>query len=304
MKKSLVTLCCAGLAMITAGAALFGSGRTEAAIPSPASLADTFYGQRPIVAERQFDVDVVVNGRPLEEYYARGRSYVEALEGAEYEIRIHNPLPYRVAVALSVDGLNSIDARRTTAWNASKWVIGPYDTIEIGGWQMSSEQARRFYFTNERDSYAAKLGQAANLGMISAVFFRERRPIPIPITPSPRPYPKGEDDGARDRRSENQSRAPSASGEGLGAAKERRDAQVQTDDEYAATGIGRSVRNDVRFVDMDLDSRPAADVTIRYEYYPALVRLGILPRHYPRPDTLRRREGSTGFEDRRFSPEP
>ncbi len=304
MKKSLVTLCCAGMAMITAGAALFASGRTEAALSSTANLADTFYAQRPIVAERQFDVDVVVNGRPLEEYYARGRSYVEATEGAEYEIRIHNPLPYRVAVALSVDGLNSIDARRTTAWNASKWVIGPYDTIEIGGWQMSSERARRFYFTTERDSYAAKLGQAANLGVISAVFFRERRPIPIPIAPPPRPLPRGEDDGARDRRPENKSRAPSASSEGLGAGNERREAQVQRDDEYAATGIGRSVRNDVRFVDMDLDSRAAADVTIRYEYYPALVRLGILPRHYARPETLRRREGSTGFEDRRFSPEP
>jgi hypothetical protein len=55
---------------------------------------------------------------------------------------------------------------------------------------------------------------------------------------------------------------------------------------------------------MDLDSRPAAEVTLRYEYYPALVRLGILPRRYDRPDSLRRREGAKGFEDRRFSPEP
>ena len=78
----------------------------------------------------------------------------------------------------------------------------------------------------------------------------------------------------------------------------------QPDDEYAATGIGRSVRNDVRWVNMDLDSRPAGDVVIRYEYYSALVRLGILPRRYERPDPLRRREGARGFEDRRFSPEP
>ncbi|MCR6679546.1 hypothetical protein NVV43_29305, partial [Escherichia marmotae] len=80
------------------------------------------------------------------------------------ELQIRNPLPERVAVALSVDGLNSIDARHTSAWNSSKWVIEPYGTITIGGWQMSSERARRFYFTNERDSYAAKLGQTANVG--------------------------------------------------------------------------------------------------------------------------------------------
>ena len=126
-----------------------------------------------------------MNGRPLAEYYARGRTYVEALQGAEYELRLRNPSPDRVAVALSVDGLNTIDARHTSAWNASKWVIEPYQTITISGWQMSSERARRFYFTNERDSYGAKLGQTANLGVISAVFFRERRPI-TPMTP---PYP-------------------------------------------------------------------------------------------------------------------
>ena len=115
------------------------------------------------------------------------------MKGAEYEIRIRNPYPFRVAVALSVDGLNSIDARRTSAWNASKWVIAPYSTIHVSGWQMSSERARHFYFTTERDSYAAKLGQPANLGAISAVFFRERRPIPVPITP---PRPIYEEDGS------------------------------------------------------------------------------------------------------------
>jgi hypothetical protein len=55
---------------------------------------------------------------------------------------------------------------------------------------------------------------------------------------------------------------------------------------------------------MELDSRSAAEVVIRYEYYPALVRLGVLPRRYERPDPLRRREAARGFEDRRFSPEP
>ena len=63
-----------------------------------------------------FDVDVVVEGYPLEAIYGRGRRYVEAREGSEYELVVRNPLPVRVAVALSVDGLNTIDARRTSAW--------------------------------------------------------------------------------------------------------------------------------------------------------------------------------------------
>src|SRR6185437_13262454 len=131
-----------------------------------------------------FELEVLVDGRPLAEYRSRGRTYVEALRGAEYEVRLRNSSPDRVAVALSVDGLNTIDAQQTSAWNASKWVIEPYQTITITGWQMSSERARRFYFTNERDSCGAKLGQTANLGVISAVFFRERRPITM-VTPYP-----------------------------------------------------------------------------------------------------------------------
>jgi hypothetical protein len=77
------------------------------------------------------------------------------------------------------------------------------------------------------------------------------------------------------------------------------------DDEYAATGIGRSMTNDVWSVQMDLESSPAAEVTLRYEFRDALVRLGVLPRnHPPQPDPLRRRERARGFEDRQFSPEP
>ena len=191
-------------------------------------------------SQSSFELDVLVDGRPLNEYYSRGRTYVDAIQGAEYELRLRNNSADRVAVALAVDGLNTIDARHTSAWNASKWVIEPYQTITISGWQMSAERARRFYFTNERDSYGAKLGQTANLGVIAAVFFRERS-RPVPVTPG---YPVTRD----------KMEAPSAQ-------SMRRD-----DDENAATGIGRNVRNDVRWVDMDLDSRAAGEVTIRYEY--------------------------------------
>jgi hypothetical protein len=194
--------------------------------------------ERTTRAYPNFQLDVMVNGRPLGEYYARGRTYVEALQGAEYELRLRNDSADRVAVALSVDGLNTIDARHTSAWNASKWVIDPYQTITISGWQMSSERARRFYFTNERDSYGAKLGQTANLGVISAVFFRERQ-RPVPVTP---PYPI-----TRDKMEAPQSAR-------------------RADEENAATGIGRNVRNDVSWVDMELDSRPVGEVMIRYEY--------------------------------------
>ncbi len=306
MRRKLLALSCAGLCVAALAVLASAWPRVEAGGAS-ANVETVFAGtvaEPADVRYEGFEVEVLVYGRPVEQYLARGRRYVEALRGAEYELRIRNPLGVRVAVALSVDGLNTIDARRSPAWNASKWVIGPYQTITIRGWQMSSARARQFYFTTERDSYGAKLGQTANLGVISAVFFRER--TPVTVVPPPRPY---EDRDRRGQRDESGADAPSSAPEtsaGANSAKSRRaDVYPQPDDEAAATGIGRNVRNDVRWVNMDLDSRPAAEVNVRYEYREGLIKLGIIPRpSYPYPDPTDRRERSTGFEDRRYSPEP
>ena len=262
---------------------------------------------RPIRRE-PFEVEVLVGGVPLEKYPARGRLYVEALRGEEYAIRVRNPLPVRVAVALSVDGLNTIDARRSAAWDASKWVIQPYGTITVSGWQVSRERARRFYFTDERDSYADKLGRPEDLGLITAVFFRERAGH-SEITPRPRPRPLGtgraEGGQGRERsaRGSTQQSTPPAQAQSRAQSDSR--AVEPADEDYAATGMGRDVGHDVRFVNLDLERRASAEVVIRYEYRPALVRLGILPRpHTAARDALRRRERARGFEDGRFSPEP
>lgn len=216
----------------------------------------TVVPRRPPIVAPRFEVDVMVDGRPLSEYESRGRTLVEAIRGEEYEIRLRNRSSDTVAVALSVDGLNTIDASRTSPWNASKWVIEPYQTITIRGWQMDSDYARRFYFTTERDSYAAKLGVRSELGVISAVFYRERRRV-VPITPPPcrMPCPMDSQETQSSANSQMSAQAPTA-----GASKSSR-----SKDE-AATGIGRSVRHDVEYVDMELESRPAAEVTICYDY--------------------------------------
>ena len=249
-----------------------------------------------------FDVEVLVGGSPLEALYGRGRRYVEAQEGAEYDLLLRNPLPVRVAVALSVDGLNTIDARRTSAWEASKWVIEPYGTVRISGWQMSSSRARRFYFTTERDSYAARLGRTSDLGVITAVFYREATPRPYPAVPPPydpiRPRGRSEQQTEREAPERAEDKA-SRSGSGAVAATPRRD-----DDAYAATGIGRSVEYDVEWIHMSLERSPAAELTIRYEYRDALMRLGVLPRPWRDDGALRRRERARGFEGPGYCPEP
>src|SRR6267378_1829180 len=304
MLKRVLTII--GLTMtlvVFAGLALKYGSRNAQANSGEVNLAPEESYTEPVVAENGFTVEVLVDGRRLTEYAARGRRYDEELEGAEYEVRVHNPSGARMAVALSVDGLNSIDARHTSAWDAHKWVIEPYGTISVRGWQMSGESARRFYFTTERDSYAAKLGQAQNLGLITAVFFRERRPVTIMATPRP-----DKEERSRDERS---SPEPKTMGESSASSQGGRDAAKTRsapsypppDDESAATGIGRSVRNDVQWIKLDLDARPAGEITIRYEYRASLVRLGIIPRDYPRPNVLDRRERAQGFEPK-YCPVP
>ena len=247
------------------------------AAPPPMSASST-----PRAAEV---VDILVDGVAQQRYAHGGRWYVEARKGREYAIRIRNPYGVRVAVALSVDGLNTIDARETTATAARKWVIGPYETIVISGWQTSQTVARQFEFTTEEKSYGEALGKTANLGVISAIFFKERMVAPMPEAT------------AQDRRQTAPDSPATAKREAAGAASESR-----ARDEYAATGMGRRTGHAVEQVWLDLEDSPSHTVNIRYEFRPQLVRLGIL-RAAPTADPLLRREHARGFEPA-FCPEP
>jgi hypothetical protein len=243
-------------------------------------------------------IDILVNGVPQRHYAHKGRWYVEAIKGKEYAIRMRNPYPVRVAVALSVDGLNTIDARHTTAADARKWVIEPFQTVTISGWQVNSAEARRFEFTTEARSYGQALGHIANLGTISAVFFKERatviaressrdhdaRPAPgVPAAP------------------------PAASAEAGASAGASADASALAQfnskalDEYAATGMGQRTNHAVTQVWLDLEGTPADTVNIRYEFRPQLIKLGILLAT-PIADPLERRGRARGFEGG-YSPE-
>lgn len=233
------------------------------------------------------DVDILVKDAPRPRYAHDGRWYVEALKGQEYAIRLGNPYPVRVAVALSVDGLNTIDARETTAADARKWVLAPHKTVTISGWQTSRTKARRFEFTTEARSYGQSIGKTANMGMISAVFFKGR----VRIDASDR------SNAFAGRRAPAPSSAP--------IEQEASDAvgtNQKAVDEYAATGMGRPTDHAVRQVWLDLEDTPAQVANIRYEFRPQLVKLGILP-PAPTTDTLQRRERARGFEPS-FCPEP
>lgn len=223
-----------------------------------------------------FAVNVLVDDTQRPEYFHGGTVYIEAVRGASYSLRLTNPMPYRVAVALSVDGLNTIDAKHTDAHSASKWVLEPYESTVISGWQVSNRTARSFFFTGERHSYGASLGQTENLGVIEAVYFRERRHEVQRYQPSFEQESPGAANGA-------------VGGAPAPASKAQRS---EAADEFAATGMGSRERHDVTSIDIDLEPTPVASVRIRYEFHPQLVKLGILSDHI---SPLERRERASGF---------
>ncbi len=212
-------------------------------------------------------IDILTKRGVCPIYFHHGKIYLEAVPSLPYNIKISNNLPERIAVALSVDGLNTIDGRRTSARAAAKWIIPPYDTIVVKGWQKSKRYGARFYFTSEKDSYAYKRGYNQNLGIISMVAFREKRRNYN--YRKPRRYYR---------------RAPGAFN-GMGPFGQ----------DWVATGWGRDTYQPVRKVKF-VPGRAFAKINIRYEFRSVLIRKGIIRIHRPRFDDFwLRRERSRGF---------
>ena len=222
-------------------------------------------------------LEILVDGRPRPAVGARGTWYIEALKGRPYAIRLTNPYAVRVAVALAVDGLNTIDARHTSSASARKWVIEPYGSVTISGWQTSLDDARRFEFTTEARSYGASLGRTTDLGIISAVFYRERVRAAVQMP-------------QRDERG----RAGDASAGAAKSAPLPAPAAAESP-EYAATGMGRRIDHAVTEIEVELEDAPALSLPSADQYRPELVRLGVLPPEAPADRVLDRREQAKGL---------
>lgn len=270
---------------------MIGRQTLRAALAGAALLLLSAAGSPAAALEQgPYRLEVLVGGVPLAEYAARGTRYVEALEGREYSLRLTNRTARRIAVALSVDGLNTIDAKTTAARDAAKWILGPYESTTIEGWQTGPATARRFFFTTENDSYGEWLGKTTNLGIVAAAVFRERQPLPAPI---------------QQRESRQRLDGPSEKAAPRAPSGGRASGEALAEDDLAATGIGRELDHRVRRVSFEAEAAPAAVMQLRYEYHDALVRLGVRPERCPhREDPLARRERARGFEDLDFAPDP
>lgn len=250
-------------------------------LTSTAALARSAHDRGPV------EVDLVDRdrGHVLPQYLHRGQRWVPGTPGHRYAVRLTNRSPERVLVVLSVDGVNALSGD-SAAVDQGGYVLGPWETAEVAGWRKSMRDVAQFYFSDPRDSYAARTGRPHDVGVIGVAVFEEaRRPPPVWRGPH--------------RGRAQVEAAPPAAADAPAMARSRAEAAPSL-----GTGHGYREYAPVRRTGFVRASRHPVQVSeLRYEDERALVARGIAPRHYGDHGHDRRRHGPQAFPGG-FVPDP
>jgi hypothetical protein len=244
-------------------------------------------GQRIHEVQRRpcgFRMEIVSdNGGVKSESSKSGRPFVTASKDERYAVRLYNPLPVRVAVNLTVDGLNSISGKPSGIADGQKWIIEPYSSVTIPGWQVNGEDSRRFFFTDKPKSYAKWRGDAlgkdlaANCGVIGAAYFWSQRELDqyyeahpiVRYTQNYWPY------ASTAKSADSLAGAPAAAPMPEGSAQSlNRAMKKEAREEQAGTGMGERESHPTIKIDFDYDTGMyalAQALVIYYDFAPASV---------------------------------
>src|SRR5690242_11111874 len=136
-------------------------------------------------------------GAELASHFYRGEYWVAGTPGARYAIEIRNHLGERVLAVASVDGVNVVSGA-TAGWDQTGYVFDPGQSYQITGWRKSDSEVAAFTFTASPNSYAARTGRPANIGVIGIALFRERQPLQL-TAPYREPLAVPEESRSRER---------------------------------------------------------------------------------------------------------
>jgi hypothetical protein len=277
-------------------------------VPRPAGP----YGIR-VVDESHHDLPTFANG---------GRTYVMGTVGARYSIVVTNPTPRRVEAVVSVDGLDAIDGHAANYVAKRGYILPAYGDTTIDGFRTSLEDVATFRFSSVADSYAGRLGQARDVGVIGVAFFPERPPPTVwrqppspPIYPprsraAPSPAAPPSDDLARDSApaagaggrasSSAQASPPASESKGAASAPSRRPG--------LGTEFGEARESHIETTEFvrASASQPSQVSSLRYNNRAGLIALGIvIPEPYVAAETdLHLRETADPFRANRFAQPP
>ena len=150
------------------------------------SMAANPYGQNSMPINNQhLEIEIIaddgsvfttypVTQRHLKNEY---RTYVEAIYGENYSLKIHNHSNQRLGLVIAVDGRNIISGKHSKLKNnESMYILGPRETQTYSGWRTSNKDIHRFFFTEIEDSYAHAFGDDSAMGVIAVAVFEEKQP--------------------------------------------------------------------------------------------------------------------------------
>ncbi|HNR90782.1 MAG TPA: hypothetical protein PKO41_00015 [Dokdonella sp.] len=244
-----------------------------------AALALVLAAPLPALAGRLVDVEIVDRdtGMTLPTVRHDGRSYIAGKPGHRYAVRLVNRTGGRVLTVLSVDGVNAVTGE-TASPMQNGYVLDPWESTEINGWRKSLDEIAQFNFTALPDSYAARTGRPANVGVIGVAVFEERivrRPPPPRHPAIAQPAPPM---AARDSAVEGLAKAESAQeSHAAGAPPAARPAAPR---ERLGTGHGEREWSRVATTTFQRATlQPAERIAIEYDSRTNLVARGILPQH-------------------------
>ncbi len=237
----------------------------------------------------------------LPTYYHHGEYWVAGHPGARYAIEIRNGAAGRVLAVTSVDGVNVLSGD-TAGFDQAGYVFDPGEQYQITGWRKSNSEVAAFTFTASGDSYAARTGRPANVGIIGIALFREQ-PRQVAETPKVAPGPPAP---AQLREQEEFSRSLAADSASIvaGAPGVSRAMPAPAPAAAERLGTGHGAREGSYVVDTEfyrLQRAPNEVIRIRYDSLENLVAMGIIRKPHPAP---RAPDAFPGSEQRHFVPDP
>ena len=232
---------------------------------------------RPCRAANLIDLAVVDRdtGATLPTYSRDGKLYVAGTPGHRYSVRLHNRTGARVLAVLSVDGVNAISGETANPAQTG-YVLDAWESSEISGWRKNVDEIAQFNFTALPDSYAARTGRPANVGVIGVAVFAERVHVRDrdEIAGASAPAPMEKESRSADAAAAN----GSARSEPAPAAKAMPGSLARAQ-ERLGTGHGAREYAHVDTTTFERASRqPAQTVAIWYDSYRNLVERGVIAR--------------------------
>jgi hypothetical protein len=134
-----------------------------------------------------YEAQILVDGVPAPTFWHEGESYVLGHTGQRYVIRVLNHSGRRIEAVVSVDGRDVVDGKNGDFQHKRGYLVPAWGQVDIDGWRLSESQAAAFRFSSVADSYAARTGNAREVGVIGVAVFPERiyRPRPVIVPPAP-----------------------------------------------------------------------------------------------------------------------